>query len=169
MGEVVFRVPSKAIQYGYVEVRAEVPDETTFKELAESYVEAVTEFREAEAEAFQAYKESKEEPSEPAPLAPVEPDEELSREDLEDEELSREDLEDEELSREDLEYAAANGPEDIQRLAEDLLTQGFGATKISEEPAPWAVVPWAASDQESKPKPWENDKKAKSVATEIDW
>lgn len=106
----LFRVPSKKIQYGYIEVEIDV-SVLTAAQAAAAYMSYVSEFQMAEIE----YVEAKASPPKDFPKA-------------------------DEPTKQDIENAnsviGSNAPEDVQAAAQAVV-DGLGATEVPDEEAPW--------------------------------
>lgn len=152
MANIIFRLPSKQIQYGYVEVSG-TPEEFGIHSVAEAtaiglmYAHYVGAYLEGEVEGVRQYAETNMVPAVvPTKKAPGKPVEGVSG-------VRQVRTVSEVMSDEDV---------DTEAEARALLQKELGATVIEETKAPWDKP-----TETSKPKPWENN--AAPKVAKIDW
>ncbi len=113
--KVTFRIPSKAIQYGYVETEFELPNDESASMLAQRYLSVVSDFQMSEMDIVKAKQESVRAPI-PEPVDVATP----------------QGGDDKVLSK-----APDEGSEDVDE-ASKTLAEGLGAvTLVDDEVAPW--------------------------------
>lgn len=142
----VFRLPSKAIQYGYVEVELDLPDDADARYIGNVYVNYVHSFLEGEQKGLNALLAPS--GSELTPKAEAPPgDSEAAAQRL----------------------AEGKKPRTVDEgneMATQLIKQELGATEVEESETP--QKPWEKK-VDTKPKPWENGAKATPKVADIDW
>lgn len=145
MSEIVFRLPAKQVQYGYVEVRA-TPEELGLRDLSDAaglgaaYCTYVAAFLTGEAEGLKLVSQGLSRAAEPLPeVTPVGEPAHI--------------------------IPLSGGSSDDMEAAADMLST-LGVTEIDENAAPWTAPPVAV-----QPKPWETGQAAPVTATvaEINW
>lgn len=113
MVKLTFRIPSKAIQYGYVEMEVDLPDDPTPEDVATQYLDAVSRFQVTEMDIIkgkQGEAAAKLDGAEADAKAPA--------------------------------YEATNeGSEDTDEAAETLAEGLGGVTVVEDEEAPWNKAP----------------------------
>ncbi len=137
MSKVTFRLPSKAVQYGYIEVETDV-ENPDFEMLGSMYVHWALAFRTGE---------------EAAKKAAAPPDPQLVDTSLAERNLKAQPM------RTDAELRAAlgSGHPDVEAEAERMLTEGLGPT---------TTLPWEEEVQ-AAPKPWQKKAVANAVTEDL--
>lgn len=142
MAEIIFRLPSKKVQYGYVEIKGTLEElhvsdvDDLPVALANAYIDWMAKFVQAEEAAMKAA-------SQPKQIQVSDIVKEIEREDVTP--ISDDDAED--------------------RSAKEILRRSLGAHVVTEEAAPWD----GAGDVPANLKPWEKKSAAPKAAASDDW